>query len=254
MRRLPACSFLFIIGRVLLFGNLFFAGAVAVGQDAPELPDAPSTTQAQSKTSGIVQHDGQHEPSKNHILWIIPNYRSDENPGEIKALTPAEKMKVSLDDSFDPSAFLVAGIFAGTSMAEKQYSSFGTGAQGFGKYYAGAFADQAIGNIMTEGLFPVILHQDPRYFVKGTGGFWRRTGYAISREFITRGDDGRNHFNTSELAGNAVAAGISNLYYPAANRSFGNTADKWGQQIALDTFFNITKEFWPDVRNKLFKH
>jgi hypothetical protein len=53
---------------------------------------------------------------------------------------------------------------------------------------------------MTEGLFPIVLHQDPRYFVKGTGGFWRRTGYAISREVITRGDDGRNHFNTSELA------------------------------------------------------
>lgn len=253
MRRLQVCSFLPIVGRVLLFGNFLFAGVVAVGQTA-QLPDAPGTTQAQSKTSGIVQHDGKHEPSKNHILWIIPNYRSDENLGEIKALTPAEKMKVSLEDSFDPSAFLVAGIFAGMSMAEKQYGSFGMGAQGFGKYYGGAFADQAIGNIMTEGLFPVILHQDPRYFVKGTGGCWRRTGYAIGREFITRGDDGRNHFNTSELAGNAVAAGISNLYYPAADRSFGNTADKWGQQIALDTFFNIAKEFWPDVRNKLFKH
>ena len=252
MRRLQVCSFLPIVGRVLLFGNFLFAGVVAVAQTA-QLPDAPSTTQAQS-TTGIVQHDGRHEPSKNHILWIIPNYRSDENPGETKALTPAEKMKVSLDDSFDPSAFLVAGIFAGMSMAEKQYGSFGTGAQGFGKYYGGAFADQAIGNIMTEGLFPVILHQDPRYFVKGTGGFWRRTGYAISREFITRGDDGGNHFNTSELAGNAVAAGISNLYYPAADRSFGNTADKWGQQIALDAFFNIAKEFWPDVRNKLVKH
>jgi hypothetical protein len=252
MRRWQAYLFLPIVGRVLLFGNFLFAGVVVVGQTA-QLPDAPSTTQAQS-TTGIVQHAGRHEPSKNHILWIIPNYRSDENPGGTKALTPAEKMKVSLDDSFDPSAFLVAGIFAGMSMAEKQYGSFGTGAQGFGKYYGGAFADQAIGNIMTEGLFPVILHQDPRYFVKGTGGFWRRTGYAISREFITRGDDGRNHFNTSELAGNAVAAGISNLYYPAADQSFGNTADKWGQQIALDTFFNITKEFWPDVRNKLFKH
>jgi hypothetical protein len=71
---------------------------------------------------------------------------------------------------------------------------------------------------------------------------------------ICRVDDGLNHFNTSELAGNAVAAGISNLYYPAADRSFGNTANKWGQQIALDTFFNVAKEFWPDVRNKLFKH
>ena len=254
MRGLPACSLFPIVCRVLLFGNLSFAGVVAVGQEPSALPDAPCATQTQSKPSNLIQRDQQHEPSKNHILWIIPNYRSDENPGEIKALTPAEKMKVSLDDSFDPAAFLVAGIFAGTSMAQKQYRSFGTGAQGFGKYYGGAFADQAIGNIMTEGLLPVILHQDPRYFVKGRGGFWRRTGYAISREFITRGDDGRNHFNTAELAGNAVAAGISNLYYPAADRSLGNTANKWGQQIALDTFFNVTKEFWPDVRNKLFRH
>jgi hypothetical protein len=90
---------------------------------------------------------------------------------------------------------------------------------------------------MTEGLFPIALHEDPRYFVKGTGGFWKRTGYAISREFIARGDDGLGHFNTPELAGNAVAAGISNFYYPATDRSFGNTANKWGQQIALDTFF-----------------
>ena len=183
---------------------------------------------------------------------MIPNYRSDENQADIKPLTPGAKIKVAIDDSFDPSAFLVAGVFAGVAMAQRQYSSFGSGAQGFGKYYAGAFADQAIGNIMTEGIFPIALHQDPRYFVKGEGGFWKRAGYAISREVITRGDDGRNHLNTSELAGNAVAAGISNAYYPAADRSPGNTADKWGQQIGLDTFFNVAKEFWPDVRRKLF--
>ena len=56
--------------------------------------------------------------------------------------------------------------------------------------------------------------------------------------------------NTSELAGNAVAAGISNLYYPPADRSFGKTANKWGQQIALDTFFNVAKEFGPTCATK----
>jgi hypothetical protein len=246
-----------MVCRVLVSANLLVGGVVAIGQEPSRLPDAPSASQTQSGPSGVAQsepqHEPQHEPSKNHIFWIIPNYRSDENSAEIKPLTPAEKMKVALDDSFDPSAFLVAGIFAGLSMAQKQYSSFGTGASGFGKYYGGAFADQAIGNLMTEGLFPVALHQDPRYFVKGTGGLWQRTGYAVSREFITRGDDGRNHFNASELAGNAVAAGISNLYYPAADRSFGSTTNKWGQQIALDAFFNVAKEFWPDVRNKIFR-
>jgi hypothetical protein len=30
--------------------------------------------------------------------------------------------------------------------------------------------------------------------------------------------------------------------------------NKWDQQIALDAFFNVAKEFWPDVRNKLFRH
>jgi hypothetical protein len=90
-------------------------------------------------------------------------------------------------------------------------------------------------------------HQDPRYFVKAEGGFWKRTGYALSPEFITRGDNGREHFNSSELAGNAVAADISNLYYPAGERSLANTSGKWRQQIVLDAFFNVAKEFWPDV-------
>ena len=37
------------------------------------------------------------------------------------------------------------------------------------------------------------------YFVKGKGGFWKRTEYDLSREVITRGDDGGNHFNTYRL-------------------------------------------------------
>lgn len=238
---------------LLLVGFGFLVGSIsALGQETSPLPDASHPAQSQTPPSNPEQNGPQHEPSKNHIFWVIPNYRSDENTTTTLPLTRSAKMKAAFDDSFDPSAFLVAGVFAGLGMAQRQYASFGQGAQGFGKYYGGAFADQAIGNIMSEGLFPAALHQDPRYFVRGNGGFWRRTGYALSREFITRGDDGRNHFNTSELAGNAVAAGISNAYYPAANRSFGNTANKWGQQIALDAFFNVAKEFWPDVRKKVF--
>ncbi|MBV8477606.1 MAG: hypothetical protein JOZ36_13155 [Acidobacteria bacterium] len=251
----------------------FLAGVVAIGwvaaaaaqQSLPEAPQpqTPATTaspspavQSTPSTKGneeeTTNRSGKRDFGKTHIFWIIPNYRADEGDLEVKPLTPRQKFKVALDDSFDPSAFLVAGVFAGISMAQRQYAHFGQGAVGFGKYYGGAFADQAVGNFMTEALFPIALHQDPRYFTKGKGGFWRRTGYAISREVITLGDDGRQHFNTSELAGNFVAAGISNVYYPAADRSFSNTVNKWSQQIALDTFFNIMKEFWPDMRRKIF--
>lgn len=214
------------------------------------LPDTPQP-QPSSPAPATSTKRKQREYSKHHILWVIPNYREDEGGAEFKPLTSKQKLKLAFDDSFDPTAFLVAGVFAADSMAQKQYA-FGQGAEGFAKYYGGAFADQAIGNMMSEALFPIALHQDPRYFEKGTGGFLRRTGYALSREVITRGDDGRNHLNTSELAGNAVAAGISNLYYPAVDRSLGNTVNKWSQQIALDAAFNIMKEFWPDVRHKVF--
>jgi len=249
MRRKGLRSFAALTKQTLI-ALCFLPGCLsAMGQGTSPLPDAPKPSQTQSPGPNSAQH----EPSKNHILWVIPNYRSDEASTTITPLRPRAKLKVAFDDSFDPSAFLVAGVFAGVAMAQRQYSSYGQGAQGFGKYYGGAFADQAIGNIMTEGLFPIALHQDPRYFVSGKGRLWKRVGYAMSREFITLGDDGRNHFNTSELAGNAVAAGISNLYYPAANRTLANTANKWGQQIALDTFFNVAKEFWPDMRKRLFR-
>ena len=218
----------------------------AASQQNP--PDAP---QPQPKQTS--QPDNQGAYGKHHILWIIPNYRADESAAAFKPLARREKFKLALDDSFDPTAFLVAGIFAGSSMAQRQYH-FEQGATGFAKYYGGAFADQAIGNMMTEALLPIALHQDPRYFTKSHGGFFKRTGYAISREVITRNDEGHNTFNTSELLGNAIAAGISNAYYPAADRSAGNTFNKWGQQIGLDTAFNVMKEFWPDIRHKFFRH
>jgi len=228
---------------------LFLGCNLALSQQDLTLPDAPEPQQWRAG-----QSSGMSEYRQHHIMWVIPNYRSDEGAAEFHPLMPDQKFKLAFDDSFDPTAFLVAGVFAGSSMAQDQYRSFGQGAKGFSKYYGGAFADQAIGNVMTEGIFPTFLHQDPRYFTKGKGGFLKRTGYAVSREFITRNDDGRNHFNTSELLGNAVAAGISNLYYPAADRSLGKTINKWGQQISLDTSFNIMKEFWPDVRRKFFGH
>jgi hypothetical protein len=223
---------------------------IALAQQT-RLPDAPQP-QKQSQQADPEHNGQQHRPSPNRIFWVIPNYRADESSAPFRPLTPRAKFKLAIDDSFDPSAFLVTGVLAGLSMAERQHSTFGNGPAGYGKYYGGAFADQAIGDLMTEALFPVALHQDPRYFVKSNGGFWKRTGYAISREAVTRNDDGRNHFNVSELGGNAVAAGISNLYYPASDRSLASTADKWGEQIGLDAFFNVLKEFWPDVRTKLF--
>lgn len=100
----------------LLIGLGFLAGSIsALGQETSLLPDAPPPAQPQSPQSNPEQNGSQDKPSKNHIFWVIPNYRSDENPATIKPLTARAKMKVAFDDSFDPSAFLVAGVLRSIS-------------------------------------------------------------------------------------------------------------------------------------------
>jgi hypothetical protein len=48
------------------------------------------------------------------------------------------------------------------------------------------------------------MNQTSVFYQSGQGGFWRRTGYAISRIFVTRTDSGNETFNSSEIFGAAI--------------------------------------------------
>ena len=68
-------------------------------------------------------------------------------------------------------------------------------------------------------VFPSLFKQDPRYFYKGTGSISSRALYAIANSVICKGDNERWQPNYSAILGGIAAGGISNLYYPASNRS-----------------------------------
>jgi hypothetical protein len=158
-----------------------------------------------------------------------------------------------IKDSFDyPLVVLAAGL-AGIGQWSNQNPSFGQEMGGFGKRFITGFADQSLGNVMTEGLFPSVLHEDPRYYRRGSGGTWSRTAYALSRLFVTPTDSGGMTFNYSEWAGNATAPAISNVYYPDG-RTAGANLGKLGMQIGLDGFALVLKEFWPDIQHDLFEY
>jgi hypothetical protein len=105
---------------------------------------------------------------------------------------------------------------------------------------------------MTSAVLPSLLREDPRFYQSGTGTFWRRTGYAISRIFVTRTDSGHEQFNFSEVIGSGLSAGISTYtYHPRADRNLPNAATVWGTLVGYDTLTTVVKEFWPDIRRKL---
>ena len=237
------------------------------------LPDSPGSTllqtQSQDDRAGQTSQSGQPSRTESkplpdspepldqkkqptRILWVIPNYRAVSSDLKVPPLTPREKFKLMVDDSFDYSAFLYVGFVAGLRMTAASYPEFGEGPAAYGRYYWRFFVDNVSGNTFTEWLLPVAFKQDPRFFTKGHGSFWSRTGYAASRVLVTRSDKGTEQFNISEIAGNLAAGGISNLYYPAPKRGIGNTMNNWGVQVGLDAAFDVLKEFWPDIAHKVF--
>jgi hypothetical protein len=100
---------------------------------------------------------------------------------------------------------------------------------------------------------PSLLREDPRYFRRGHGGIWSRTGYAASRVLVARNDHGKWTFNAAEVSGNAIGAAIGNAYYPG-ERHLEDNVQRFYSQMATDAFSQILKEFWPDIKRKYFSH
>jgi hypothetical protein len=202
---------------------------------------------AAAQESSADQHFAdQSQPESKHLFWIVPNYRTSPSLVGFKPLSAAEKFSVAAEDAFDPGTFALAGIFAGEAQVTNQNKSFGQGVAGSGRYYAASYAGFAIGDYMTEAVFPTLLHQDPRYFRKGTGSGWSRLGYAMGQIFITHGDSGRTEVNYSEIVGNSVAVAISDAYYKDS-RTARDGVSGLGLQLGVDMGGNVLKEFWPEL-------
>ncbi len=215
------------------------------GKSSP--PDAPSATAADANNP-----NDQFGKQPKRILWIIPNYRAVSANTHLPPLTFKGELWLATQDTFDYSYFILVAGLAGLDMASKSQPAFGQGAEGYGKYYWHNFVDGGIENYMTEAIVPVVTREDPRYYTMGKGGFVKRTGYAVTRLFITKTNSGKSTFNLSEIVGAGAAAGIGNTYYPAQSNPWVKTYQRWGTQVGLDGIFNTLKEFWPDINQAIF--
>jgi hypothetical protein len=214
------------------------------------LPDAPTP---KANPAEATNPNEQYGKQPKRILGIVPNYRAVSANTTLPPLSFKSELWLATQDTFDYSDFIFVGALSGIAMASKSQPSFGQGAEGYGKYYWHVFVDGSIENYMTEAIVPAATREDPRYYTLGQGGFFKRTGYAVSRLFITRTNAGKSTINLSEIVGAGAAAGIGNAYYPAEPNPFVKTYQRWGTQVGLDGVFNVLKEFWPDIDHAIFR-
>jgi hypothetical protein len=177
------------------------------------------------------------------ILGIIPNYYVSYN-WTAAPMSPKLKFSLAWKTALDPFSVFAAGAIAGVQQWQNDFPGYGQGARGYGKRFGASYANTFSDIMLSGAILPALLHQDPRYFYKGTGTVLSRTLYAIAATVICRGDSGHWQPNYSNVFGTLASGAISNLYYPPSSRSVRLTIN--------NTFINLAGGAIGDLAQELF--
>jgi hypothetical protein len=244
--------------------------SAAPGQSSSQQSSSQQTSpqQPSDKSKDAPNTGGKVEGTSNdRLFYTLPNFLTLQNKSQLPPMSVRDKYKVVALGTFDYVEYPWWAVLAAISQSQNSEPAFGQGWAAYAKRFGVTAGDSMIENFMVGAVFPSALHQDPRYYQSGQGGFLRRTGYSVGRIFVTRSDSGHKQFNYSEIFGAATAAAISTYsYHPSStyistptnphtfvgsDKTLSNTIDTYGTQLALDTITLVVKEFWPDVHRKI---
>jgi hypothetical protein len=123
--------------------------------------------------------------------------------------------------------------------------------------FAIKFSTRATRTLLGSGVYASLFKQDPRYERSKSKNVGRRALHAMSRVFVTRGDNGRLQPNYSRWAGSLSASALSNLWQqstPGHDRiGVDATFRRFGTSFITDAWQTaVFAEFLPDIL-KIFK-
>ena len=220
--------------------------AVKAGEtlDAPKIALVIST----STSVNVVASPDQvavaeiHEQEKQRVLGVFQNFYTSYI-WDAQPMPVSQKYKLAFRALLDPFQFLIVAAAAGALQINGTYPGYGPGIEGYGKRYGAALADSATSRIVGSAILPSVLHQDPRYFYQGSGGFRSRALHAIISTVVCRGDNGKLQPNYSHILGSLAAGGLANTYHPESSRGVGLTFETLGITTGGNVAGNLFREF-----------
>jgi hypothetical protein len=163
------------------------------------------------------------------------------------SLEPRAKFMLFLQDTMDPSSFLVSGFNAGLDHVTNQDPSFGQGARGYAKRFGADLAGQTAGRFFGDFLYPTLFSEDPRYYRMAHGSGKARFLHAVRHTVIAHRDDGALMFNYTEWLGTASSLALNNLYHPDNRPGLAAAVQNGAFSILQDMGFDVLREFWPEI-------
>ncbi len=238
--------------RYLLCSLLFAATVAAAQSGAPprgqvNLPEAPD--------SHLLKN--QDEQGQPHAV-VIPRYKYlsgvVEPDQKVHRMTVRDKLLFPLHEEFQWTSAVPIVFSAGYGVLTDDDPKYGTNPEAFGQRLGAEALHQVSTRVFSDGVLPVLFHEDPRYYRQAYGTYMSRTRHALRRVVISQRDSGAATFNFSDVLGRGMGAALTQAYYPDASRSPDVVFRTWGISVLALAGGNLVEEFWPDVRARLFHH
>ena len=207
---------------------------------------APTSTQAPPEKTQRDLAEEQLKQEKKQRIGVLPNFNASYINNAVP-LTPSQKFRLMFSTEKDPATFGFSMLVALIGQAEGSHPAYGGGIGGYGKRFGQNYADTFDGAFWGNAVLPSLWHQDPRYFRLGHGPAMHRILYALSTNVRAKHDvTGKWEPNYSNLVGNLISGGISNIYLPANERGVGSTFEGAFLVTAEGGVGSMLEEFWPD--------
>jgi hypothetical protein len=228
--------------------------ALAEPLQTPGTAGTQSSSSAQAAPPQSDAEKGQRDTAaeqlraqeKQRVMGVMATFNTTSNKDALP-LSAGQKFQLFLKSETDPWPFMLAGVVAGIGQAKNSYPEWGQGMQGYGKRIGGAYTDAFIGNFFGNAVLTTVLHEDPRYFQKGTGTVLHRILWAASSTVWCRRDNGKWGPNYANVGGNLIGAAIARTYYPSSERNVGETIQDGLTVSAEGIVGSEVIEFWPDI-------
>jgi hypothetical protein len=223
-------------------------GATQAGSQAPQqtTPQTPPQSTNQNPPSEYVTVADETLGVLTRRSIFFPDLATNRKP-----LSSTQKFKLFVDQTIAPSTFVSAAVVSAWRLSVDSYPGYGQELGGYGKRYGAAMANSASTNFLGTFVVPSLLHQDPRYFVTLRPGFWRKFSYALTRQVVTRTDDGHKAFNWSRVIAVLGSESLANTYLPPEERTVDKTLERSGLRFCSGVAISLLKEYWPIIFKNL---
>ncbi|MFZ0743363.1 MAG: hypothetical protein WAM85_03110 [Terracidiphilus sp.] len=213
-----------LILRALLVAALGAQACLAQAPIDPSLPEAPLP---QIRVWVVSRDDG--------TVW------NPDTP--VASLRPRQKFEIAFKKIASPSLFIRAGFASEFDKGLGVGPFYAPGGRGFAQLFGYNAANYASSTLFADALMPVVFHQDPRYFRKGSGPVLSRIGWALRSEAVAYSDKGKEMPNYAGILGFGMSTALSAAYLPSQNVSFGKTIEGWGIKEGISSGFRVFAEF-----------